>query len=76
MAPPLRRTDLSGTGIIDQEMEGSKRTTKREGFLRMMDDIIPWEEWDAYIKPYYPRGEPRRPPIGIETMLRMFLLKC
>jgi IS5 family transposase len=60
----------------DVEYSLRKRKTKREEFLRIMDDIIPWDEWVAYIEPYYPRGERGRPPLGIEKMLRMYLLQC
>jgi IS5 family transposase len=41
-----------------------------------MNEIIPWDEWVAYIVPYYPKGERGRPPMGIEKMLRMYLLQC
>ena len=53
-----------------------KRTTKRDEFLRIMDQSIPWDEWVAYIVPYYPEGKRGRPPMGIEKMLRMYLLQC
>jgi len=53
-----------------------KRTTKREEFLKAMDDFIPWDEWVSLIAPYYPSGERGRPPMGIEKMLRMYLLQC
>jgi IS5 family transposase len=60
----------------DVEYSMRKRTTKREEFLRIMNEIIPWDEWVAYIVPYYPKGERGRPPMGIEKMLRMYLLQC
>jgi IS5 family transposase len=53
-----------------------KRTTKREKFLRIMDQSIPWDEWVAYIEPYYSKSTRGRPPMGIEKMLRMYLLQC
>ena len=53
-----------------------KRITKREEFLKAMDEFIPWDEWMAYIEPYYPSGKRGRPPLGIEKMLRMYLLQC
>jgi IS5 family transposase len=53
-----------------------KRTTRREEFLKIMDEIIPWDEWVAYIEPHYPSGERGRPPLGIEKMLRMYFLQC
>jgi IS5 family transposase len=60
----------------DIEYSLRKRTTKREEFLRAMDEFIPWDEWVAYIEPYHPAGQRGRPPMGIEKMLRMYLLQC
>lgn len=62
--------------LSDIEYARRKRQTKREEFLRIMNDIIPWDEWVAYIAPYYPKGKRGRPPMGIEKMLRMYLLQC
>ena len=59
----------------DLEYEGKKRTTKREKFLNIMEEIIPWDEWVEFVRPYYPKGERGRPPKEIETMLRMYLLQ-
>ena len=59
----------------DYEYSKRKRKTKREEFLEIMDEIIPWEEWVSIIAPYYPSGKRGRPPIGIEIMLRMYLLQ-
>ena len=61
--------------FTDIEYSGRKRKTKREEFLQVMNDIIPWAEWIALIRPYYPKGKRGRPPKGIETMLRMYLLQ-
>ena len=60
----------------DIEYSGRKRKTKREEFLEVMEDIIPWAEWVALIVPLYPNGKRGRPPRGIETMLRMFLVQA
>lgn len=59
----------------DMEYGNRKRTTKREEFLDIMEEIIPWEEWVEYVRPYYPDGKRGRPTKGIETMLRMYLLQ-
>jgi IS5 family transposase len=67
----MKRPSLS-----DIEYSMRKRKTKREKFLRIMDEIIPWGEWVALIMPYYPDGKRGRPPKGIEKMLRMYLLQC
>ena len=39
----------------DIEYSNRKRKTKREEFLEIMDEIIPWDEWASVIEPYYPR---------------------
>ncbi len=58
----------------DMEYDNRKRKTKREAFLDVMEQIIPWERWVALIEPSYPKGHRGRPPKGIEKMLRMYLL--
>jgi IS5 family transposase len=62
--------------LSDIEYSMRKRTTKRDEFLRIMNDSIPWDEWVEFIVPYYPKGQRGRPPMGIEKMLRMYLLQC
>ena len=61
--------------FTDVEYANRKRTTKKEEFLRMMNEIIPWEAWIEMIRPYYPTGKRGRPVRGIEIMLRMYLLQ-
>ena len=58
--------------FTDIEYSFRKKKTKREEFLEIMDEIIPWEEWVAKIKPYYPEGKRGRPPMGIEKMLQIW----
>ena len=67
---------MHSISFSDTESGMRRRTTTREEFLQVMDEIIPWEEWIAYIEPHYPKGERGRPPLGIEKMLRMYLLQC
>lgn len=66
---------MSQQSFSDIEYSKRKRKTKREEFLETMDEIIPWEEWVAFIMPYYYKGKRGRPPKGIEKMLRMYLLQ-
>ena len=40
-----------------------------------MDEIIPWDHWVNLIREHYPSDKRGRPPRGIETMLRMYLLQ-
>ena len=59
----------------DIEYSNRKRITKREEFLNQMEEIIPWKEWEKEILPFYYKGKRGRPPRGIETMLRMYLMQ-
>jgi len=61
--------------FTDYEYSNRKRKTKRDEFLKIMNDIIPWNEWVAYIEPYYYKNKTGRPAKGIETMLRMYMLQ-
>lgn len=61
--------------FADIEYANRKRVTKKETFLNQMEEIIPWVDWVDLIRPFYPSGKRGRPVIGIETMLRMYLLQ-
>jgi len=60
----------------DMEYSGRKKTTRREKFLDAMDGVIPWGEWVDLIQSHYPNGKRGRPTMGVEKMLRMYLLQC
>jgi len=66
---------MSQLSFGDMEYTNRRRKTKRELFLEQMDKIIPWADWVDMITAYYPSGKRGRPPIGIETMLRMYLMQ-
>ena len=59
----------------DKGFEQFSRPTKRDVFLKTMNDIVPWAELCAVIEPYYPKGEGGRPPIGLERMVRMLFVQ-
>ena len=40
--------------FTDIEYSYRKKKTKREEFLEIMEEIIPWDEWVGVIEPYYP----------------------
>ena len=60
--------------FADMEYANRKRRTKRDEFLEIMDEVIPWDEWTGLVEPYYPSGKRGRRPRGVEIMLRMYLL--
>ena len=61
--------------ISDIEYGNRRKKTRREVFLETMDAIIPWERLCSLIEPHYYNNKTGRPPIGIETMLRMYFLQ-
>jgi IS5 family transposase len=63
------------TSFSQAEFADKKKMTRREKFLGRMEEIIPWAALLAVIKPYYPKGERGRPPIGLERMLRVYFLQ-
>ena len=48
--------------FTDIEYSFRKKKTKREEFLEIMDEIIPWDEWVGVIEPCYPKGKRGRRP--------------
>lgn len=52
-----------------------KITTKREKFLSEMEQVIPWQRWLELIEPHYPKKGNGRPPMPMESMLRVYCLQ-
>ena len=50
------------------------RTTRKAEFLARMEALVPWAQFVALIEPHYPKAGNGRPPVGIERMLRMYLV--
>jgi transposase, IS5 family len=52
------------------------KVTKKEAFLKKMNEVLPWDELGSVIEPYYPKGEGAgRKPIGIIRMLKIYFLQ-
>ena len=60
----------------DLEYARKKKLTRRDRFLADLEAITPWDALLAVLTPAYPSGGgPGRPPIGLERMLRMYLVQ-
>ena len=58
------------------EYRAKKKLTRRDIFLAKMEQVVPWSRLIAVVEPHYPKsGKRGRPPIGIERMLRMYLIQ-
>lgn len=59
----------------EAEFAAKRPVTRRERFLADRERVIPWQDVLAIIEPYYPKGKRGRPPIGLERMLRVYLVQ-
>ena len=57
--------------FADLEYEGKKRRTRRELFLERMDGLIPWQNLEERILPFYPKAGKGRRPYPLAVMLRV-----
>lgn len=66
---------MSGSSFTDLEYAVKKKRTRKEVFLGGMDEILPWKELLSVIKRHYPRRGQGRPPIELESMLRIYFMQ-
>ena len=67
---------MKQSSFSEVEFAGKKKQTRRERFLAEIEAITPWSSLVAALVPYYPKGEGRgRPPVGLERMLRMYIVQ-
>jgi IS5 family transposase len=67
---------MKQVSFSDAEFAGKKRVTRRERLLQEIDQRVPWSRLIAEIEPFYPTsGRRGRPPIGVERMLRMYVIQ-
>ena len=74
----MTKTTLSPrqTSFAQAEYAGKKKQTRRDLFLAQMQAVVPWARLLAIIEPHYPKsGQRGRPPLGLERMLRMYLVQ-
>jgi len=64
------------SSFSDAEYARKKKLTRRDRFLAEIEAATPWPALVAALLPYYPKGDGRgRPPIGLERMLRMYIVQ-
>ena len=67
----MKQTTLA---MMNSGFERHGKTTKRAAFLAHMETLMPWREFCTLIEPHYPKAGNGRPPVGLERMLRMYLI--
>ncbi len=67
---------MKQTSFASLSYAAKKKKTRKERFLEQMESCIPWSRFEAVIEPHYPKaGRRGGQPIGIETMLRIYLMQ-
>jgi IS5 family transposase len=61
--------------FAEAEYDSKRRKTRRERFLKQMDQLIPWKKLEKKIQPYYPKHGNGRPPYPLPVMLRIHCLQ-
>lgn len=59
----------------DVTYDSRKKKTRKQRFLDKMEEVLPWEEFFSLMEPLYPKGERGRPPVALETMLRIYFMQ-
>lgn len=63
------------TSFSELEYGAKKKRTRRDRFLAEIEAITPWARLVEVVDPHYPKGKRGRPPIGLERMLRMYIVQ-
>ncbi len=66
---------MKQTTFASLAFDHKKKLTKRERFLREMDQVVPWETLTRLIAPHYPKAGNGRQPMPLATMLRIYFLQ-
>src|SRR5712672_2766298 len=72
---PRGRTMQRQCSFSQAEYAGKKKQTRRDKFLAEMEQVVPWARLVNRLRPFYPKGERGRPPVGLERMLRIYFLQ-
>jgi len=71
----MKQMTLAAAADSTSGFERYRKPTRRDSFLAEMQTLVPWAQLVALIEPHYPKPGNGRPPIGLERMLRIHLLK-
>jgi IS5 family transposase len=59
----------------DSEYNNKRRKTRKELFLGRMNELIPWQQLEALIEPFYAKAGNGRRPYPLANMLRIHFMQ-
>jgi len=72
----LRASTMSHQLIFaDSEFNNKRRKTRQEIFFSRMNELMPWNQPEAIIEPFYPKPESGRRPYQLPTMFRIHCMQ-
>ena len=66
---------MNQLSFADTEFTSKRRKTRKELFLGRMNELIPWQQLEALIEPFYPKAGNGRRPYPLATMLRIHFMQ-
>ena len=66
---------MNQLSFADTEFTSKRRKTRKELFLGRMDELIPWQQLEDQIDPFYPKAGNGRRPYPLSTMLRIHFMQ-
>ena len=66
---------MNQLSFADTEFTSKRRKTRKELFLSRMDELIPWQQLENQIEPFYPKAGNGRRPYPLSTMLRIHFMQ-
>lgn len=69
---------MNQLGTAGVERWAKKKITRRERFLAVMQQVVPWDRLAQAAEPHWPRerdGVPSRPPVDLPCMLRLYFVQ-
>jgi len=71
----MKQQTLAMAADRNAEFERYRKPTRRDQFLATMERVVPWEQLCAVIEPHYPKRGNGRPPVALQSMLRMYFVQ-
>ena len=59
----------------DRKFSNKRRKTRKETFLSRMDELMPWDQLEAVIEPFYPNAGKGRRSYPLSTMFRIHCMQ-
>jgi IS5 family transposase len=54
--------------FADREFNNKRRKTRKEIFLSRINELMPWDQLEAVIEPFYPKAGNGRRPYPLSTI--------